>query len=121
MINIESACVSLGEEVKRRRHALGISLEELAARSDLLPNYIGQIENGRRDASLSTIAALANGLEAQPGELFRGRTGLSPAASEMARLFDQMPEVVQEGVMMILRDVVGRMGAKVRALGRRKR
>jgi transcriptional regulator with XRE-family HTH domain len=121
MINIESACASLGEEVKRRRHALGLSLEELAALSSLSPNYIGQVENGRRDASLATITALANGLEARPSELIWSGTGLSPAARELARLFDQMPQVVQEAVMMILRDVVGRMSAKVRALGRRKR
>ncbi len=56
-------------EVRRRRHAQGLTLEALGAGSGLTPNYIGGIETGQRDPSLSTMRKLAAGLGAPLGEL----------------------------------------------------
>jgi transcriptional regulator with XRE-family HTH domain len=97
--------MDFGREVRRRREALGLTLEQLAESSKLTPNYIGTIENGKRDPSLSTVLALARGLRVPPAELFGGVEDLTPAATEAGRLFDAAPPEVQEAVLQILRAV----------------
>jgi transcriptional regulator with XRE-family HTH domain len=94
--------VEFGCEVRRRRHARGISLRELENRCGLTPSFIGSIENGERDPCLSTIEALAKGLDIEPAEFFRSSAGLSPAAVEMAKLWVQVPRDVQIAVLAIL-------------------
>lgn len=47
-----------------------MTLEELAERAGLTPNYVKEIENGHRDPSLSTVFSIAEGLGVEPGDLF---------------------------------------------------
>jgi transcriptional regulator with XRE-family HTH domain len=101
----KKAFVEFGNEVRRRRLALNLTLEELAERAGLTSNYIGTIENGHRDPSLSTIQLIARGLGVSPGELFGTLPDLSPKAVEMGKLFDGAPRDVQSAVLMILRGV----------------
>lgn len=82
-----------------------MTLEQLAEASRLTPNYIGTIENGKRDPSLSTIMALAKGLRVHPGELFGGVQDLTPAGAEAGTLYDAAPNDVQDAVLQILRSV----------------
>jgi transcriptional regulator with XRE-family HTH domain len=95
--------LNLGREVRRRRRALGLTLEQLAERSGLTPNYIGTVEHGQRDPSLSTVMALAKGLEVSASELLGGVADMSPAAMEAARLFDSVPPDVQSALLALLR------------------
>jgi transcriptional regulator with XRE-family HTH domain len=100
--------VKFGREVRRRRLALGITLEQLAERAKLTPNYIGSIEAGQRDPSLSTVLGLAKGLGVAPGEMLGGISRLSPAALEAARVFDAATPEMQDAVLKLLRAVSGR-------------
>jgi transcriptional regulator with XRE-family HTH domain len=99
------AAVKFGLEIRRRRKGVGMTLEQLAERSGLTPNYVGTIEMGRRDPSLSTILALARGLSVSPGELIGGMGRLSPSALEAARLFDGATPDTQEAILRLLRTV----------------
>ena len=62
---------ALGIAIRAKRHALGISQEELAARSNLHRTYVADVERGNRNPSLESIHAIANGLGIQISELFR--------------------------------------------------
>jgi transcriptional regulator with XRE-family HTH domain len=95
--------LTFGREVRRRRGALGLTLEQLAERSGLTPNYIGTVENGRRDPSLSTVLALAKGLSLAPGELLGGVGDLSPASTEAATLIETLTPEVQVATLELLR------------------
>jgi transcriptional regulator with XRE-family HTH domain len=97
--------VKFGQEVRRRRKAKGLTIEQLAGASGLTPNYIGTIEKNQRDPSLSTVQALAKGFGVSAAELLGGIQGLSPAALEVARLFDGVPPDVQSAVASLLRAV----------------
>jgi len=97
------APLTFGREVRRRRGALGLTLEQLAERSGLTPNYIGTVENGRRDPSLSTVLALAKGLGLAPGELLGGVGELSPASTEAATLIETLSPEVQVATLELLR------------------
>ena len=99
---IEAQIASFGHEVRRRRKALGLTLEEVAEASGLTPNYIGSVELGKRDPSLSTMESLAKALRAAVGELVGGNQELSPAGLEAAIFFDSAPPEIQQAVTIIL-------------------
>lgn len=50
----------LASNVRALRHAQGVSQEELAASCGLHRTYVGSIERGERNATLSTLEVLAS-------------------------------------------------------------
>lgn len=68
----------LAESVKRIRHDLGLSQEELAAACGLHRTYVGAIERAERNPSLATLEALSSGLGIDPSDLIAPDTGRLP-------------------------------------------
>lgn len=66
---------NLTDNVKKKRTKLGITQAELAIRAQLAQNTIAEIEQGRvENIRLSTVAAIARGLEIKPVQLLsKGR------------------------------------------------
>jgi transcriptional regulator with XRE-family HTH domain len=93
----------VGTEIRRRRRERRLTQEQLAFRAGLTPHYLSTIENGHRDPSLSTIEALAGALETTPGELLGARVDVTPAALELAKRIQKLPENAQA----VLTDLVG--------------
>ncbi len=104
--------IEFGREVRRRREAAGLTLEDLAESSGLSPNYIGQIETGKRDPSLATMESLAQALDVPLGDLIGGVRAIGPVAIEVARMFDQLSAGMREGLLMILRDTATLMSTE---------
>lgn len=90
-------------EVRRRRENLGLTLEALGQRAALTPNYIGSIEMGRRDPSLSTVFGIANGLGVEPSALLTSPDGLSPVSIEAAQLYEGSPPDVRPVLSALIR------------------
>lgn len=61
--------MEFAQKVRRRRYELGLTQEELAERADFHVNYIGGIERAERNASITSIIALAKALEISPQRL----------------------------------------------------
>lgn len=61
---------ALGDRVRKLRHRLDISQEELADRCGLHRTYVGGIERGERNPSLVNIGRIAEALEVSLRELF---------------------------------------------------
>jgi transcriptional regulator with XRE-family HTH domain len=97
-----------GRELRKHRMAAGMTLDKLARRSRLTPNYVGSIENGHRDPSLSTIVALAGALDVEPAELLGGVSEPSSSALQAARLIDSLSPKVRKAVAELLRAVARR-------------
>ncbi|MEH0446680.1 helix-turn-helix transcriptional regulator [Streptomyces sp. B21-102] len=55
--------------LRRLREARGLTLEELATRSEMSFRGVVYIEHGRRNPSLTTLLNLARGLQAEPSAL----------------------------------------------------
>jgi transcriptional regulator with XRE-family HTH domain len=105
---------AFGREVRRRRLAQRLTLNKLSAGADLTANYIGTIEAGQRDPSLSTMRKLAAGLGAPLGELL-GIPTMSPENIEAARLLSMLPPPVREPVVKALHALATWMGRRAGA------
>lgn len=88
--------------------AAGMTLEKLAEKAKLTPNYLGTVEAGRRDPSLSTVLAVAKALRVPAGELLGGVHELGAAGIEAGRLFEACTPEVQESMLRLLRAVARR-------------
>jgi transcriptional regulator with XRE-family HTH domain len=59
----------LGSNLRAARKKLGLTQEEVAARSGVHPTEVSRIEAGKRDPQVSTVLKLAKAVEVPPGEL----------------------------------------------------
>lgn len=62
--------VILGLRIRYFRKEKGLSIEELAFRADIHPNYLGDIERGQRNPSIKNIEKIAQGLGVDISDLF---------------------------------------------------
>ena len=60
-----------GINVRRLRRARGMTQEALAHEVDLAVSYLGQIERGERNPTLSVVARFAEVLETTPLDLIK--------------------------------------------------
>ena len=61
----------LGENLRRRRKSLKLTQESFAQRCGLHRTYVGAIERGERNITLSTLASIAEALQIQPQNLLK--------------------------------------------------
>lgn len=64
-----SICHDFGRTVRRLRHAMGLSQEGLADLANIHRTYIGGIERGERNPTLTMIVRLARALGVPPAKL----------------------------------------------------
>ncbi|WP_027328563.1 helix-turn-helix domain-containing protein [Marinimicrobium agarilyticum] len=65
MSNSEKSCQLVrrfAENVRRERHARNLSQEALADLADVHRTYIGMLERGEKNVTLSTLERIANAL-----------------------------------------------------------
>jgi transcriptional regulator with XRE-family HTH domain len=97
----------LGQEIRRRRQVLGWTLDQFAEACKLTPNYLGTIENGKRDPHMSTLTAIARALGCRIADLIPDPgTDLSPAALEVGRMFDNASPEAKDAAERTLRVLV---------------
>lgn len=70
----------VGERLRERRRAHGLSLRTLATRLGVSPSLISQIERGRARPSVSTLFAIATELDASLDELLFNEVPAPPAS-----------------------------------------
>lgn len=92
-----------GQEVRKRRKALKLTLEQLAERAGMSSNYLGSIERGQVNPSVSTVVAVADGLGVAPGELVGEVQPLGAKGLEVAQMFDELAAEMKRVVLLLLR------------------
>jgi transcriptional regulator with XRE-family HTH domain len=65
----KSECVAFGAAVRRLRSAQGLSQEQFADRAHVHRTFIGGIERGERNPTLTTIHRIARALGVTPSDL----------------------------------------------------
>lgn len=66
-------CALFGETVRALRKSQGFSQEEFADHAGIHRTYMGGIERGERNPTLTTISRIAKALDVPICELFIGR------------------------------------------------
>jgi transcriptional regulator with XRE-family HTH domain len=61
----------VASNLRRLRHASGLSQEELADRAGINRNYVGMLEREQHSATVDMLEKLAEVLETDPVEFFR--------------------------------------------------
>lgn len=61
----------LGELIRKKREAIGLSQEALAAEIGIHRNYIGSIERGERQFSVEILWKIAKGLNMKASTLLK--------------------------------------------------
>ncbi len=51
-----------GQRLREQRLKQNLTLEQLAEKANLSPNYVGMVERGLKEPGLATIVKLLNGL-----------------------------------------------------------
>jgi transcriptional regulator with XRE-family HTH domain len=102
MSELPAPAASLGLEIKRRRLARGWTLEQLAERAGLTPNFLGGLENGTRAPSLGTVITVAAALGVPPGELFGSISSLESSHLESVPLC----EPTSHGLLHLIRGLL---------------
>jgi transcriptional regulator with XRE-family HTH domain len=72
---------TLGARIRQERNAAGLTVRKLAARIDVSPSLISQIELGRATPSVATLWAIATELGLPVGDLFSDAEAALGAAS----------------------------------------
>lgn len=62
---------TIGDRVRDRRTALGLTQAELGDRCKLHRTFVGSVERGERNVSVLTLRALATGLRVKVTDLFQ--------------------------------------------------
>jgi transcriptional regulator with XRE-family HTH domain len=98
----------IGEEIRGRREALGLTGAQLAARAGMAPSAVSQIETGKRMPSSTSVIKLATALEVDVGDLFPKVQSALPLAAALHPPFDiddLKEEVIKESSPADLREL----------------
>lgn len=68
--------IFIGQAVRARRLALGVSQEEMADRIGVHRTYYSSVERGAYNITVTVLFRLAVGLECEPGDLLPPRDSL---------------------------------------------
>jgi transcriptional regulator with XRE-family HTH domain len=71
-IDDETIQVRLGARIKARREQLGLSQSHLGELSGTHRTYVNQVENGRKNVTVGTLARIATALRTTPSTLTQG-------------------------------------------------
>ena len=63
--------IAVGDAVRRRRKALGLSQEAFADACGIDRSYMGGVERGERNLAMLNIMRIIDALQIQPSEFFK--------------------------------------------------
>ena len=72
-----------GNRIRQFRKELGLTIEELAFKAQLHPNYLGDIERGKRNPSLKNLNKIAYSLGKPLSTIVSGNAHIKKGASKI--------------------------------------
>ena len=95
--------MGLGKEIARIRKSRGLTQKALAERVSIKPNFLSEIEAGKKTASFETIVRLAASLECSLDELAGRELNEAAALTENERAIQLCSEdgLIRKSVIMM--------------------
>ncbi len=80
----------IGLRIKGRRQAVGLSLRELAKRTDLTASFLSQVERGRANTSLASLRRIAEALDVPILHFLENSQSDGPWATDASRKYSPL-------------------------------
>ncbi|WP_313524687.1 helix-turn-helix domain-containing protein [Anaerotignum sp.] len=91
---------AVGKRLRRHRENLGLSREEYAEQISISPQFLAEIENGKKGMSAETLYKICENHEGIIEYLLMGRqnlgTNLTPAAQMLSEIPPQYSEMIED-------------------------
>ena len=100
---------TLGNRLRSYRIRLKLSQEEVAERAELHPTYIGQLERGEKNATLSSVARVAQALDVSLETLFENITTGSAKNAHAAKCYEivsELPVSEQKAILELIKKTI---------------
>jgi len=78
--------IFVGKRIRQFRQEMGFTIEELAFKAQLHPNYLGDIERGDRNPSLKNLNKIADGLEQPLAAIFSGNSPMEETIRGVSKI-----------------------------------
>ena len=96
-----------GQRLREQRIQHGLTLEQLAEKSELSSNYIGMVERGLKEPGLATIVKLLNALNISADTLL---CDLVPSAShEICKRLEGLNPIQKKAALDLLDTYIGNL------------
>ena len=89
----------VGKKIREIRKNRGLSQEALGEKAGLSSNYVGQIERGQKQVTLTTLAKIAESLEIDVSQLFEEST------SKKVKQEEELSFLIESAKILSLRDL----------------
>lgn len=98
----------VGLRIKKHRHLLKMTQEQLAEKAELSSNYIGLIENGQKKPSLESFIKIINAFDLSADELLVDVVDkpCSNTASELSFKLEQLPNKKQKEIYSVIETMI---------------
>lgn len=93
----------VGKNIRSLRLASSLTLEELAFRAQLHPNYLGDVERGKRNLSLTNLKKIADGLKKSVADLLSGARVPATSSTAHARAAVYFPAGQETDILSLVR------------------
>lgn len=105
---MNNIAVDVGQRIRVLRIRRGLTQEELAEKADLHTTYIGQIERGEKNMTITSMDKILEALDVPFSEFFEhfdSRDSRESIASKCYTLISGKDKPQQEIIYRILRDI----------------
>ena len=105
--------IQVGERIRKTRKQEGLSIENFALRCDIHPSYVGHIERGMQNPTLSTLERISQGLRISMEDLFKDiDTPINVENAAIRHLSQVISELSPEQAQQLLQIVDSVMAIK---------
>ncbi|WP_178023486.1 helix-turn-helix domain-containing protein [uncultured Paenibacillus sp.] len=87
---------AVGERIRSRRKALGLSQEDFAERIGRVPKFCADIERGLVGMSIETMLGVCSLLKMSPNQLLLGDSGLRKTLDETDLIIDALNQCTEK-------------------------
>lgn len=95
----------LGQRLRARRKARGLSQASLAEVLDLSPNFVGLVERGAKLPALDTLELMANAVGTTPDELLGGSGTTDPWLDQITAIAEAISPERRTLTLKLLRSL----------------
>lgn len=101
----------IGDRMRSARNALRLTQAQVAEHVGIDTSYYGQLERGKRIASIKKLILIAGALGVEPGTLLPGRS-ISPRDAALEGVVNRLDPKGRKLVMGMVSDMVARLNPK---------